>query len=185
MPPSRHDGGEPNVLAALATHYEVILGGETLEHTTYSRSKRRELILDVINEQETVAIDEDALVDFARRCSEVCPGSKGKMFAVALLSDTRMIELNKKFRGKPATTDVLSFPSSAGDEEDDDEFLGDIAISADQAQRQASEAGLDLEIELKQLILHGLLHLCGFDHETDSGEMDRLELELRDRLGIS
>lgn len=65
-----------------------------------------------------------------------------------------------------------------------DDFLGDIVISAEQAQKQAEENGLTLENEIKQLILHGLLHLCGFDHETDDGEMNARELELRERLGI-
>jgi probable rRNA maturation factor len=57
-------------------------------------------------------------------------------------------------------------------------------ISAEQAKRQAAENGLDLADEIKQLILHGLLHLCGYDHETDNGEMDQRELELREKLGL-
>ena len=63
-------------------------------------------------------------------------------------------------------------------------FLGDIVISAEQAERQANENDLTLENEIKQLILHGLLHLCGYDHEADTGEMNAQELELRDKLGI-
>lgn len=111
--------------------------------------------------------------------------------AVAFVSDRRMRELNRFFRGKDATTDVLSFPHEpdefeppAADGRVPAGFLGDIVISAEQAERQAGESGLSLETEIKQLILHGLLHLCGYDHETDSGEMDRRELELRAALGI-
>jgi probable rRNA maturation factor len=63
-------------------------------------------------------------------------------------------------------------------------FLGDIVISAEQAQKQSIENNLDLETEIKQLILHGLLHLCGYDHTIDTGQMDARELELRARLGI-
>ena len=63
--------------------------------------------------------------------------------------------------------------------------LGDIVISAEQAAKQASQHGLDLDLEIKQLILHGLLHLCGYDHETDDGEMDSRETELRGVLGIA
>ncbi len=63
-------------------------------------------------------------------------------------------------------------------------FLGDIVISAEQAQKQAAENGLSLDAEIKQLILHGLLHLCGYDHETDTGEMNTRELDLRNKLGI-
>jgi probable rRNA maturation factor len=62
--------------------------------------------------------------------------------------------------------------------------LGDVVISIEQAERQANEHGLNTEDEIAQLILHGLLHLSGYDHETDQGEMNRLELRLRKRLGI-
>jgi probable rRNA maturation factor len=102
-----------------------------------------------------------------------------------------MTELNKFFRGKDSTTDVLSFPhesdpadvpvSAGGFPEN---FLGDIVISVEQAERQAKENKLPLENEIKQLILHGVLHLCGYDHETDDGEMNERELELRTNLGI-
>jgi len=117
----------------------------------------------------------------------------GKHFSVALVSDKRMEKLNGVFRGKDSTTDVLSFPHqpdelesvhhlSASDESKN--FLGDIVISLEQAHRQAKENKLTLEKEVKQLILHGALHLCGYDHEADNGEMNARELELRERLGI-
>ena len=96
-----------------------------------------------------------------------------------------MREIYRTWRGSRGTTDVLSFPANQ------DEFdklaglnLGDILISIEQAARQAKEHGLSLENEVGQLILHGLLHLCGYDHETDHGGMNRLELRLRKRLGI-
>jgi probable rRNA maturation factor len=96
-----------------------------------------------------------------------------------------MRDLNRRFRGRKGTTDVLSFPS------EQDEFeklegpnLGDVVISLEQAARQAAEHGLEFEGEVAQLILHGLLHLCGYDHEADDGEMNALELRLRRRLGI-
>jgi probable rRNA maturation factor len=80
---------------------------------------------------------------------------------------------------------VLSFPA------EQDEFeklegpnLGDVVISIEQAARQAKENDLTLDQEIAQLILHGLLHLCGYDHSTDHGEMNRLELRLRKRLEI-
>jgi len=118
---------------------------------------------------------------------------RGKHFSVALVSDKRMKELNGVFRGKNVTTDVLSFPHepdeletvhhlSASDESKN--FLGDIVISMEQAQRQAKENKLTLEKEVKQLILHGALHLSGYDHETDHGEMNARELELREKLRI-
>jgi probable rRNA maturation factor len=95
-----------------------------------------------------------------------------------------MTELNNFFRGNDWTTDVLSFPHEADKFDPDTSNLGDIVISAEQAARQAEENGLTLENEIQQLILHGLLHLCGYDHETDNGEMNARELELRDKLGI-
>ena len=97
-----------------------------------------------------------------------------------------MRQLNSEFRGKNTTTDVLSFPNQ-GEEFDFNENannLGDIVISVEQAARQAAENNLTLKQEISQLILHGILHLCGYDHETDAGEMNEFELQLRDKLGI-
>ena len=122
----------------------------------------------------------------------------GGHFSVAFVSDKRMKELNKFFRDKDSTTDVLSFPHEPDDfesashaftpdeltSEKPHSYLGDIVISLEQAQRQAKENKLTLEAEIKQLILHGALHLCGYDHETDDGEMNARELELRESLGI-
>jgi probable rRNA maturation factor len=99
---------------------------------------------------------------------------------IAFVSDDRIRELNRRYRGLDRTTDVLSFP--AGD--DVGVELGDIAISVERAKAQARQNGLTFEQEIAQLILHGLLHLCGYDHETDNGEMNRLELKLRRELGI-
>lgn len=95
-----------------------------------------------------------------------------------------MKQLNELFRGKNSTTDVLSFPHEPDEFDPDKNNLGDIVISVEQAQKQATENGLTLEGEIKQLILHGLLHLCGYDHETDNGEMNERELELREKIYI-
>jgi probable rRNA maturation factor len=111
--------------------------------------------------------------------------SEGAGVTVAFVSDRAMRELNRRWRGKSGTTDVLSFPSGQEEfEKGEGATLGDVVISVGQAARQAAEHGLDFEGEVAQLILHGLLHLCGYDHETDSGEMNALELTLRGRLGI-
>jgi len=104
---------------------------------------------------------------------------------IAFLSDRRMRELNRSFRGIDKTTDVLSFPAGSDEVQAMSEVnLGDIAISVERAEMQATENGLRFDDEIAQLVLHGLLHLCGYDHETDDGEMNRLELRLRRRLGI-
>jgi len=107
-------------------------------------------------------------------------GSPDASVTIAFVSDSRIKELNRQFRGKDNATDVLSFPMS---NEDEDE-LGDIAISVDRAELQAKENKLTFDEEVAQLLLHGLLHLSGYDHETDNGEMNRFELRLRKKLGI-
>jgi probable rRNA maturation factor len=97
---------------------------------------------------------------------------------VALISDERMRTLNRAYRGKDYATDVLSFPV------EDEIFLGDIAIATGVAHRQADEAGHPVATELKILALHGLLHLLGYDHERDKGEMQRAEARLRKAAGL-
>jgi probable rRNA maturation factor len=91
--------------------------------------------------------------------------------------DTHLRELNRKFRRKDYATDVLSFPSADG-------AAGELAISLDRAAQQAAECGHSVEDELRILMLHGVLHLAGMDHETDSGEMARAETRWRKRLGL-
>lgn len=97
---------------------------------------------------------------------------------VRFVGDRAMRLANRRFRGKDRTTDVLSFP---GDPEDEEKPLGDILISVPTARRQAGEAGHEVDRELKTLLLHGILHCLGHDHETDQGEMERLERRLRKR----
>jgi probable rRNA maturation factor len=164
-------------------------------------------MIDVVNLQRKVRLNTHSIRAFVASLSAEVSEAVAKTFSVAFVSDKRMKQLNSYFRGKDSTTDVLSFPWSGdtlvpigGSSADSagspfgligdksvpapTDFLGDIVISAEQAERQATENGLDLDIEIKQLILHGLLHLCGYDHETDDGEMDRREIELRKTLGI-
>jgi probable rRNA maturation factor len=100
---------------------------------------------------------------------------------VVFCGDVRMRRLNRQFRGVDQTTDVLSFPLGESAEPG---ALGDIVISVPAARRQARRWGLSPRREMEQLVLHGFLHLLGYDHEADSGEMDALELLLRRRLRI-
>ncbi|MEP7213625.1 MAG: rRNA maturation RNase YbeY [Acidobacteriota bacterium] len=148
----------------------------------------------VVNLQRKVDIKEIDLRPFAATLATSVKEAEGSDFSVAFVSDRRMKELNQMFRGKNMTTDVLSFPNENDEFQHFDSLndpdtsrsaqLGDIVISVEQAARQAAENGLSLELEIKQLMLHGVLHLCGYDHETDRGEMNKRELELRDKLGI-
>jgi probable rRNA maturation factor len=139
---------------------------------------------EIINNQRKIKLDWQIFQTFAERAVSEVPETESKTAAIAFVSDRKMRALNKEFRGKDATTDVLSFPFEADEFEAGQDFLGDIVISLEQAQRQAAENDLNLETEVKQLILHGILHLCGYDHETDDGTMNRRELELRESLGI-
>lgn len=142
-------------------------------------------MIEVINNQRKIKITRQIFLEFAESLIPQIPESENKSFTVAFVSDEKMRDLNAQFRGKDKTTDVLSFPFEADDFETGESNLGDIVISAEQADRQAKENNLNLETEIKQLILHGVLHLCGYDHETDSGEMNARELELRDKLEIN
>jgi probable rRNA maturation factor len=141
------------------------------------------MLPEIVNLQRKVKVDTAELKAFVEQCRSISE-TAGRYFSIALISDSRMKQLNETFRGKPSTTDVLSFPHEADEFDPDKDNLGDIVISAEQAQKQADENGLTLDGELRQLILHGVLHLCGYDHETDDGEMNARELELRDELGI-
>jgi probable rRNA maturation factor len=137
----------------------------------------------IVNLQRKVKIDATSFEAFASELKMSFDTGLNE-FSVAFVSDRRMKELNKLFRGKSTTTDVLSFPNEPDEFDPDKNNLGDIVISVEQAAKQANENGLTLELEIKQLILHGVLHLSGYDHETDNGEMNARELELRDKLGI-
>jgi rRNA maturation RNase YbeY len=141
-------------------------------------------MIEVVNRQRKVPIDIERWRAFTTRASQVVPNGAEDV-TVAFISDRAMRELNRMWRHKLGTTDVLSFPAEQDEfEKADGARLGDVVISVEQAARQAKENGLTVDDEIAQLILHGLLHLCGYDHETDSGEMNRLELRLRRKLGI-
>lgn len=103
------------------------------------------------------------------------------LVTVLLTSDAAVRRLNRRFRGKNTATDVLSFPAA---EISRGEVAGDLAISVETARRQGTACGHSLSTEVKVLILHGLLHLAGLDHENDTGEMARKERALRARLAL-
>jgi len=118
---------------------------------------------------------------------------------VCLVSDAEIARMNEEFRKKKGPTDVLSFPSeqtkrrvasakkirSARKTPSVSSYLGDIAIAPQTARRYAKKNGRTLHSELRVLILHGVLHLMGYDHETDRGEMNRIEQKLRRRFGLA
>ena len=142
------------------------------------------VMIEIVNNQRKIKINRQIYTDFAESLTEKVSETENKSFTVAFVSDRKMKELNRFFRDKNSTTDVLSFPYEPDEFEPDEDNLGEIVISTEQAERQAKENDLDFETEIKQLILHGVLHLCGYDHEVDKGEMNRRELELRESLNI-
>lgn len=141
--------------------------------------------IEIVNRQRRMRVDWERWRAFVGKALGVVPGALGAGVTVVFVSDRVMRGLNRRWRGKVGTTDVLSFPSGQDEFERAEGLrLGDVVISVEQASRQASENGLEFDGEVAQLILHGLIHLCGYDHEHDDGEMDALELRLRRRLGI-
>jgi len=95
--------------------------------------------------------------------------------SIAFIDDETMKALNRKFRRQNKTTDVLTFPAEGSCE---------IVISVDQARRQAGHEHHSLATEIRYLLLHGLLHALGYDHEIDNGEMNELELNIREAVGL-
>ena len=147
-----------------------------------------------MNRQRAARLARPPLESFLRRVKNEL-GLEEAGLTVRLVSDAEIARMNETFRKKKGPTDVLSFPMvarrrpvrlrrgsrtvRAG------EYLGDIAISPATAQRYAKKNGRKLSSELQVLILHGVLHLLGYDHETDRGKMDRIERKLRKRLGLA
>ncbi len=121
--------------------------------------------------QSTEAVSTRALSLFAAKARRALRLS-GEV-NVRITSNRELLELNRRFRRKEKPTDVLSFPSAVRG------LAGDIAISAEIAASNAADLGHSMETELKVLILHGMLHLAGYDHETDNGDMQARETKLR------
>ena len=152
----------------------------------------------LINRQTRCPLRRSGLVAFARDLKrQMRLGRKG--FNICFVDDQTIRRLNSTYRGKDKVTDVLSFPWNDGkDNAKPDarplfrgergkagDFLGEIVISVPAARRNARAEGHSTLNEIRWLILHGVLHLLGYDHACDSGEMTALELVLRDKLGIS
>jgi probable rRNA maturation factor len=109
-------------------------------------------------------------------------GKAGCTLSVMLTDDAGIARYNAQYAGKPTPTDVLSFPAEAGSDSDSGHYLGDLIVSLERATRQAADQGHGLPEEVEVLVLHGVLHLLGHDHETDDGEMRRLEAGLAQEL---
>jgi len=131
----------------------------------------------LIFERAPRAVRRRELSAFAKAVCEQVAG--GRYFCCLLTTDEALRSLNRQFRKVDEPTDVLSFPVARSEPQ-----LGDIAISVDRAREQAAAQGHDLMIELRVLLLHGVLHLLGHDHHTDRGRMRRLETRWRRHFGL-
>ena len=141
-------------------------------------------MVEISNRQRKRRVNSKQWRELAERALHAA-GKHTRDATIVFVSDAEIKKLNRQFRGQDLATDVLSFPTQHEIfERELKTDLGEVVISLDRAAAQAKENGLTLANEVEQLILHGLLHLCGHDHETDNGEMNRLELKLRKKLGI-
>ena len=158
----------------------------------------------ILNRQRTVRVARRPLELFLRRVRQALGLGRADL-TVCFVCDAEIARMNETFRGKKGPTDVLSFPASEdhrtgpsrrlrqnrasggnpGARNRSNKYLGDVAISPAVARRNAKRFGRTLPNELRVLILHGTLHLLGYDHEADSGQMDRLEQRLRQRFRLA
>lgn len=136
--------------------------------------------VNLFNRQRKLPIDFQAVRFFLDRLVDYLKIEKG--FTVVLISDSAMTQYNRRFAGKNYATDVLSFPVDGNDLAGHDDYLGDVLISVEQANQQKQDRSIEEEINI--LSLHGVLHLLGYDHEVDNGEMINLEKSVRKELGL-
>ena len=153
----------------------------------------------ILNRQKKVRLAEQSLAKFLGEILQELNIAEAEV-SVGFVSDSEIAKWNQRFRGKKGPTDVLSFPalsrrrvarhrrakSLPGMQRGSGvDFLGDVAIAPETARRYAKKNGRTLDAELRVLMLHGVLHLMGYDHLTDTGQMDRIEQELRRKFGIA
>lgn len=148
----------------------------------------------ILNRQRRVPLAVEPLARFCERVQREL-GFPEESVTICFVSDPAMARMNREFRNKQGPTDVLSFPARRTKARgarsfprprgtSADHYVGDIVISPETARRNARRRSHGLASELRVLILHGMIHLAGYNHETDNGEMMQLERRLRRRLGL-
>jgi len=149
-----------------------------------------ELEIEVLNRQRLREINRDRAARLSRAVLDRI-GRPDAVLTITFIRDRAMRRLNRDYRGIDKPTDVLSFAYHEGAYHEGEEaaepwgasrHLGDVVISVETAERYARELGLGFEREIEHLVIHGALHLAGYDHETDNGEMNKLERKLRREL---
>lgn len=142
-------------------------------------------LIEVINRQRVKAVDLKRAAQLARAVLNKI-GEGEAALTISFIRDRQMRQLNREYRGFDKPTDVLSFAYHEADDEleaaESSQHLGDLVISVETAERYAGELALSFAREIEYLVIHGTLHLAGYDHETDNGEMNRLERRLRKQL---
>jgi len=142
-------------------------------------------MINIDNQQD---FRESALLERAARFTlELQPNAANADMTIVLTDDAQLHELNREYLGVDAPTDVLSFPASETDPETGTTYLGDILISIPRAMQQAQAAGHPLEAEVQLLVVHGTLHLLGYDHAEvqEKDRMWKMQAEVMSRLGLS
>src|SRR5262249_16753098 len=140
--------------------------------------------VEIINRQRLRKIDRGRAATLSRTVLDRI-GRPDAVLTVTFIRDRARRRLNRDYRGIDGPTDVLSFAYHEGEEavaHDETNHMGDVVISVETAERYARELGLSFSREIEHLVIHGALHLAGYDHETDDGEMNRLERKLRREL---
>jgi len=137
----------------------------------------------ILNNQKRVPLTTPSFEKFAKKSLRQLSLGRDSI-AIAFVTNAEIARLNKIYRKKNRPTDVLSFPAQSAKRPNKNKFLGDIAIAPAVARRYSKKNGRTLESEICILILHGILHLLGYDHEADQGQMDRIEHKLRRKLGL-
>jgi probable rRNA maturation factor len=141
----------------------------------------------IVNRQHSVRVPMKSLGEFLTRARRTLRLRAGSL-TVCLVSNAQMARWNRAYRGKQGPTDVLSFPADVIQRKHGTHagsYLGDIAIAPAVARGNARRLGRTFRDEMRILILHGILHLMGYDHEADTGQMDRREQRLRRALGLA
>ncbi|MFN0085629.1 MAG: rRNA maturation RNase YbeY [Blastocatellia bacterium] len=137
--------------------------------------------IEALNRQRLLQIDIAGAARLSRAVLDRV-GREDAALTLTFLRDRRMRRLNRDYRGIDKSTDVLSFAYHETEDCHESKHLGDVVIAVETAQTYARELGLTFEREIEHLVIHGTLHLAGYDHETDGGEMNRMEKKLRKDL---
>lgn len=156
----------------------------SVSSVTEEKTRQADREIDVLNRQRSRAIDKKEVSRLSRAVLDRI-GREEAALTVTFIRDRLMRRLNRDYRGIDKPTDVLSFAyheSPGVEDHEESNHLGDVVISVETAERYADEQGWTFDREIQHLVIHGALHLAGYDHETDHGEMNRLERRLRKQL---